>query len=204
MSAVSAKRDLRARIRAALAAMPAEERRARGERAAEQALGLPELARARHWLLFRSLADEIDTARLFHAGRASGHRLYAPRMVGDAVAFVAVELATRWTRGAYAVLEPEDGPVLDPSDLAGEPCVIVVPGIAFGVHGERLGRGGGHYDRTLPVLRERLPDLFVLALALDAQIVDEIPLEDHDQRVDRIVTESRVLGGREPSATIPG
>jgi 5-formyltetrahydrofolate cyclo-ligase len=191
-ASAAAKRALRARIRAALAALPAEERRERGARAANRALELPAISRARHWLLFRSLADEIDTETLFEAGRAGGRRLYAPRVVGVELRFVAVELATTWTRGTYPVLEPA-GPVLDPYDLAREPTLILVPGLAFGARGERLGRGGGHYDRALAGLRAVLPDLLALSLALDLQVVDGLPVEPHDRPVDVVVTESRVL-----------
>lgn len=194
MSAVAtAKRALRARVRAALAALPVEERRARGARAASRALELGEVSRARHWMLFRSLADEIDTGTLFAAGASRGRRLYAPRVVGDELRFVAVELATVWARGAHAVLEPADGPVLDPRDLADEPSLILVPGVAFGPHGERLGRGGGHYDRALAVLRGLVPDLIALALALDVQVLEDLPLEPHDQPIDLVVTESRAM-----------
>lgn len=192
-STAAAKRGLRARVRAALAALPVEERRERGARAANRALELPEVSRARHWMLFRSLADEIDTGTLFEAGASRGRRLYAPRVVGVELRFVAVELATVWARGAYPVLEPADGPVLDPRDLAEEPSLILVPGVAFAPHGERLGRGGGHYDRTLALLHGAVPDLVALALALDVQVLDDLPLEPHDQPVDLVVTESRAL-----------
>ena len=55
--------------------------------------------------------------------------------------------------------------------------LAVVPGVAFDARGGRLGRGRGHYDATLPLLR---PDAARVGLAFDAQVVDRVPTEPHD------------------------
>ncbi|MGH7858433.1 MAG: 5-formyltetrahydrofolate cyclo-ligase, partial [Candidatus Binatia bacterium] len=70
--------------------------------------------------------------------------------------------------------------------------VVVVPGVAFSPRGDRLGRGGGHYDRALgaPPL---VGSARAIGFAFDLQVVDEIPLEPHDVRVGVVVTEKRVL-----------
>lgn len=182
------KRALRARVRAALAALPPDERRARGARAIERLLALRELRVASDVLLFRSLADEIDTASIFAETARAGQRTYAPRVVGEQLEFVAVDLASDWSRGAYKTLEPKRGPTLDYRDLTSGLPVIVVPGVAFTARGDRLGRGGGHYDRALAAIRAVAP-LVAVGLALDVQIVPELPIEPHDQRLDAVVTD---------------
>ena len=138
-----AKKLARARARAAVAALSADERRARGDRATLRLLALRELRVASDVLLFRSLADEIDTAPIFAETARAGQRTYAPRVVGDRLEFVAVDLASDWSRGAYKTLEPKSGPTLDYRDLASGLPVIIVPGLAFTARGDRLGRGGG-------------------------------------------------------------
>jgi 5-formyltetrahydrofolate cyclo-ligase len=192
---VNEKAEARARVRAALAALSADERKERGASAIARLLELPELRVASDLLLFRSLADEVDTAPLFAAAAEAGQRTYAPRVAGERLEFVAVELASQWARGPYRTLEPKAGPALDFRDLASGLPVIVVPGVAFTAKGDRLGRGGGHYDRALAALRALTP-IFAIGLALEAQIVAKLPVEPHDEPLDRIVTEERVAGDR--------
>ena len=73
-----------------------------------------------------------------------------------------------------------------------EPEVLIVPLVAFDARGNRLGYGGGFYDRTLERLRAKRPTL-AIGFAFDAQEADALPLEPTDQPLDLIVTESRVL-----------
>ena len=62
-------------------------------------------------------------------------------------------------------------------------CVIV-PGAAFDVQGGRLGLGGGYYDRFLP----RAVNAVKVALACDFQLVEALPLEEHDAKIDAVIT----------------
>lgn len=72
-----------------------------------------------------------------------------------------------------------------------EPCpqVVIVPGLAFTQAGQRLGMGGGHYDRYLT----DHPGTFSIAVCYDWQVLDGLPSEPHDMPVKMIVTESRVV-----------
>ena len=189
-----AKKSARARARAAVAALSADERGVRGDRATLRLLALRELRVASDVLLFRSLADEIDTAPIFAETARAGQRTYAPRVVGDRLEFVAVDLASDWSRGAYKTLEPKSGPTLDYRDLTSGLPVIIVPGIAFTANGDRLGRGGGHYDRALAAMRAVAP-IVAVGLALEIQLVPELPVEPHDQRLDVVVTDEGTYQG---------
>jgi 5-formyltetrahydrofolate cyclo-ligase len=73
-----------------------------------------------------------------------------------------------------------------------EPEILIVPLLAFTASGGRLGYGGGFYDRTLEELRAKRPTLAV-GFAYAAQVAEALPLEPTDQRLDLIVTETRVL-----------
>ncbi len=68
------------------------------------------------------------------------------------------------------------------------PDLIIAPLLAFDRAGGRLGQGGGHYDRTIEVLRARGP-LFVIGLAYAGQEIEAVPREAHDERLDAILTE---------------
>ena len=73
-----------------------------------------------------------------------------------------------------------------------EPALLIVPLVAFDKKGGRLGYGGGFYDRTLEILRQKRPILAV-GFAYSAQMADELPREPTDQRLDMVVTERDVF-----------
>ena len=86
--------------------------------------------------------------------------------------------------GPLGMLQPlADAPVIDPD-------VLVVPLVGFTAKGERLGQGGGHYDRWLATR----PEVKTIGLAWDCQLVETLPTEPHDQRLDAIVTPTRMYG----------
>jgi 5-formyltetrahydrofolate cyclo-ligase len=104
-------------------------------------------------------------------------------------------LHARLERGGHRVVLPEEitGGALRFGDVpVGEIDVMVVPGRAFGEHGERIGRGRGCYDRTLAGLPRGGRPVRV-ALAFDVQLFPALPQEPWDQRVDWIVTEKREI-----------
>lgn len=68
--------------------------------------------------------------------------------------------------------------------------VILLPGRAYTLSGDRLGRGGGWYDRVLSLCRETV---IKIGVCYEFQILENLPIEDHDQRVDYLVTEERFL-----------
>lgn len=70
---------------------------------------------------------------------------------------------------------------------------VIVPGVAFDHSGGRLGYGGGYYDRFLPKLR---PDTVKIGVAYELQLIKQIPVEEHDVHLDRIVTETGIYNCR--------
>jgi len=64
--------------------------------------------------------------------------------------------------------------------------VVLLPGVAFDAQGNRLGRGGGHYDATFPVGE---PGPLLIGLAWSFQLIPAVPHGSRDRRVDAIVTE---------------
>jgi 5-formyltetrahydrofolate cyclo-ligase len=70
------------------------------------------------------------------------------------------------------------------------PDLVIVPGLAFTARGERLGQGGGWYDRFLSAVRS---DCATVGVCFDDQVVDELPTEPHDVVVDHVVTDTGVV-----------
>jgi 5-formyltetrahydrofolate cyclo-ligase len=108
-----------------------------------------------------------------------------PRVVGPYLDFGPARDPGELRPGHRDIPEPA-GPHVDLAEID----VVVVPGLGFGEDGMRLGRGGGHYDRTL----SRLPAAAVrVGFCYDCQVVEHVPRGAHDQPVDLIVTDQRVV-----------
>jgi 5-formyltetrahydrofolate cyclo-ligase len=88
-------------------------------------------------------------------------------------------LGSVFEAGAHGVSEPVDGTEAPPPDL------VIVPGLAFDLNGARLGRGKGYYDRWL----ETNPSVRTLGICFKCQMLEKIPAEPHDVRVNAILTE---------------
>lgn len=139
-------------------------------------------------MIFLSMAHEVDTSPIAIQAWRDGKRILAPRVSWEQRRMLPVEIQSLTTDvepGQMGIREPTEGmpvPVLD-IDL------VVVPGLAFDEHGNRLGRGRGFYDRFL-----WHKDLHAVccAIALEEQIVPEVPVGEHDKPVNMIVTDARV------------
>lgn len=144
----------------------------------------PAFARGNRIAMFSPLPSEPDIEWLWKEG-ARG--FCYPRVVGQEVEFVDVQRLDDLAPAAWnpAVREPAftTARIIPPAEID----LILVPGLAFTRDGRRLGRGGGFYDRFLAQLPARAVKLGV---CFDRQVVEALPSEAHDQRMDAVMTES--------------
>jgi len=139
--------------------------------------------------LYRANPFEASAASYARFFFERGHPLVLPRFAhrGAPMEFAAFSDPFEESDlevGPFGLMQPrQDAPTVSPG-------VIFVPLLGFTAGGERLGQGGGHYDRWLG----EHPDTVTIGLAWDAQLVDELPLEAHDARLDAIVTPTRMYG----------
>jgi 5-formyltetrahydrofolate cyclo-ligase len=177
------KSALRSRVLARRAELP-EARRTAASAAIVAAL-LPGLATVRTFAAYVPEETEPGRGRLPAAYTQLGARVLLP-VVPPAGAELGWAVDTgRLAPGRFGLLEPV-GPRLGPTAI-GAADVVVVPALAVARDGVRLGRGGGYYDRALLHAR---PDAVVVALVFDGELVDDLPSEPHDHRVDAVVTPS--------------
>ena len=85
--------------------------------------------------------------------------------------------------------------ILEPEVKSAEviPDVVIAPLIACDIHGHRIGSGRGMYDATIAHLRAYNPNLLYVGICYDFQLLKHIPAEEHDQKLDIILTESRMI-----------
>jgi 5-formyltetrahydrofolate cyclo-ligase len=179
------KARLRAEMSQRCRAIPADRARSAGEAVARCIEALPEYRAARSVGLYAALPDEVPTRPLFEGIRRSGRTALLPRIAGVRLEFVPVERWEDLVPGRYGVLAP-------PSARAAASTIdlVLVPGRAFDPEGRRLGRGGGHYDRTFAAEMGGRPVL--IGIAYEVQMVDDVPHAAHDRRVSAVVTERGV------------
>lgn len=141
---------------------------------------------ARCVLSYSSFRSEWSSLHFNRHILESGRELYLPR-VDRAIRRLAIHRVTDLAHlrpGTWQIPEPD--PDLCPTLAALDRIdFVVVPGAAFDRSGGRLGYGGGFYDRLLV----DLPNAFRAAATFSLQLVAEVPVEPHDQRVDQILTE---------------
>ncbi len=134
---------------------------------------------------YHAIGSELDSEPLVRRLVAAGARLALPVCEGPDRPLI----FRTWSLGDPLVPDALGVPAPPPSAEPARPDLVVAPLLAFDRRGGRLGQGGGHYDRTLAKLRAEAP-VFVLGLAYAGQELDAVPGEDHDQRLDAILTEN--------------
>lgn len=180
--AVTGKRLLRRTMLARRASLTDGERAALADAVTGRLLALPEVASARVVAAYAGTGTELPTLPLLDALAGRGVTVLLPVLLpDDALAWGRYDGAL--VAGRRGLLKP---PVADAALASAD--VVVAPGVAYDAAGGRLGRGGGSYDRALAGVT--VP---VVGIALDTEVVDEVPVEEHDRRVDVVVTPTRVL-----------
>ena len=163
-----------------------------GERArqvADHLMASPEVRRAATVAAYVGVGSEPGTGPLLDALRGAGKRVLLPLLQPDNDLDWAVYDSPADLRPAgRGLLEPV-GPPLGPEAIA-TADVVLVPGLAVGRDGIRLGRGGGSYDRALG----RVPvGTFVCVLLHQDELLEQVPAEAHDRAVTAAVTEDGVV-----------
>lgn len=155
----------------------------------ERLLDMPEFVAAECVALYSPIANEVFTEAVFQEAVGLAKCVVYPRMRGAELEFVQVGDRRELGPGAFGVLEPKgkNSVPLTAVDL------VVVPGVAFDLHGHRLGYGKGFYDRAFGVGSGRP---LLVGFGFELQVVDQLPREGHDVRLDLLITESRVVDFR--------
>ena len=139
---------------------------------------------------FIPLLDEPNILPFLAQWIASGNTLFLPRFEENRSTFHTVETLDALEEGPYGIQQPpQETPMPDPQDID----TVLVPGRAFDRNGGRLGRGKGGYDRWIAAQREKNPQTQFMGIAFDCQVVDTVPMEERDERMDVILTSNGIM-----------
>jgi 5-formyltetrahydrofolate cyclo-ligase len=195
------KKKLRQQIRQVIEALPPALRGDKSVLAQRALTALPEFASAQTVMIYLPMVEEVDTADIARQAWAAGKRVLAPCVSLANHLMEASEirsLRAGLEPGPYDILQPKAGIPWPPGQID----LIVVPALAFSRRGARLGRGAGFYDRFLLRARDRacggqraLP--LAVGLAFDEQVLDDLPMFDHDQPIDILVSDKGLWDFRE-------
>jgi 5-formyltetrahydrofolate cyclo-ligase len=184
ISTVAAKQAMRAEARERRAQLARVVANA-GERMAEHFLRAIPVAADATVSAYWPMGDEADPLPLTERLRLKGHAIALPRIAGakrTPLAFHVHLPESELVGGKFGLSEPH------PDWTVAIPSVVIVPLLAFDARGYRLGYGGGFYDATLADLR-RAHDVVAVGYAYAGQEMADVPHDDHDERLDWVVTE---------------
>ena len=162
--------------------LSADERKELSESILSQLERMTIFQEAKTILLYYPKNNEVDVLPLFKRYKRE-KTLLLPVTHRREMAAHPFEGNDKMHRGKVGIPEPTTPP------YKGEIDVIIVPAVAFDKTGNRLGRGGGYYDRFL----KKQPHAVLIGVGYDFQLVDEVPVRKHDQKVHRIILPSQTI-----------
>jgi 5-formyltetrahydrofolate cyclo-ligase len=198
MGKAEEKQIVRKQVLTKRATLSVKERAYYSAQAAHHLLQLEPLAKCRTIQLFYPFRDEIDTRPFIEEALRRGQEIWLPVTDSEAREIIPYVYTSEQglRQGVWGILEPDPqvSRRAEPEKLE----AIVVPGVAFDRSGGRVGYGGGYYDRFLAKL-ERKP--LLIGLAFSCQLIEQVPLEEHDYLLDYLVTENGIeLSPRSPKS----
>lgn len=154
-------------------------------------LKLREFIDARGVMLFASMMSEVNTFRLMEDVLTLRKRLFLPKVNTrkKELDIYEVNNLNSLKPGHMGIPEPVDSCRIGyPFDID----LIIAPGVVFDKYGGRIGYGKGYYDKLLRSFKNRI---LIIGIAYDEQVVDNVPMEEHDIYMDMVVTDKEVYYG---------
>lgn len=173
------KKALRAQIREQKRAMTPEQIAAASAKLKELFCATDYYKNARTLYGYLSYNQEVLTLPILEQALRDGKQVAVPKVYGDTMKFIILHDLSRIAPGSYGIPEPvEDEPVAQD-----ETALVLMPGLAFDRQGNRMGYGGGFYDKFLAAE----PEHPTVALCYAFQLVEQIPTDSYDIPVDCVL-----------------
>ena len=178
----NAKQQLRKKMLQLRDQLPSKEISEKSETISKKLFELSGIKDAKTIAFYISKGSEVDTIKMIEQARTKRKKILVP-VTNDEIELVEFTSFADLAQGQFGVLEPK-------TKIKSKcvPDVIIIPGLAFDLDLHRLGYGKGYYDRVLKKLSS-----FRVGLCYDFQLIDTIPKHEYDERVNCVVSESRIL-----------
>lgn len=173
------KQELRRYIRQRKRAMTEQEIGEKSEKLCRMLTQSDAFLRARTVYGYLPYNQEVRILPALEEALRQGKRVAVPKVYGEEMRFLYLDDLTRVETGYAGIPEP----VADEPVAEDKTALVLMPGLAFDPKGNRMGYGGGFYDRFL----RREPTHPTIALCYDFQMVESIPTQDHDIPVDTVL-----------------
>ena len=194
MMLMADKGTLRKEMLARRNAMTSTEAESKSKAVAANLMKIKEYKEAATVLFYAAKGNEARTESLIRAAIKQGKMVLLPVTDMAKKEIVVAEIKdydADLINGLFGIPEPKRKITVDEKGID----VVVVPGVAFDLACHRLGYGHGFYDKLLHKLAAKKPGIVAIGLSYDFQVVEKLPAEGHDHKLDRIVTESQVING---------
>ena len=173
------KKELRRQIRELKRAMTPEQIEQASRRLGELFLDTPQYKNAKTIYGYLPYNQEVRTVPMLEQALKDGKKVAVPKCYGDEMKFIYLEDLTQVELGYCNIPEPiADGPVAED-----ETALVLMPGMAFTKNGDRMGYGGGFYDKFLA----KEPNHPTVALCYSFQMVESLPTAEYDIPVDCVL-----------------
>ncbi|WP_029904520.1 5-formyltetrahydrofolate cyclo-ligase [Prevotella sp. 10(H)] len=153
----------------------------------EEVLSVLELTgvfqQAKNIFIYNSMEDEVQTFSFVHKWEAEKN-FYMPVIVNEDMLWRKCTSSTVFKQSAYGIMEPVGDEFTDYKKVD----LLIIPGIAFDRKMNRLGRGKGYYDRFLPQIKSPK-----MGICFEFQLLDQIPADKNDIKMDYIVSENELI-----------
>lgn len=146
---------------------------------------------AQHIACYHALEKEFSANPLIQIICHAQKKCYLPTLQQDLLHFVAFQPGDNLRKNRYQILEPE---TIANKTTAEELDIVFLPLLGFDKYGNRLGMGGGYYDRTFAFVTEsKIKKPKLIGLAYASQEVEAIPQEPWDIALDAVLTEKKLI-----------
>lgn len=174
------KKELRQSVRIKVRALTEEQKICDSEKVLHKLECNSFFKKAKTVLLFYSLPDEVNTHNFIDKWSLS-KKILLPVVQGEDIVLRSYVSSADMAEGDYHIGVPTGPEFTSLTDID----LVVVPGVAFDMNGNRMGRGKGYYDRFLA--QDQLQNVHKIGLCYPCQQVECVPVEDHDIPMDEVI-----------------
>lgn len=172
------KNALRRLVRQLKAQMPECEKKSQADAILSKLEQNAHFKNARNIALYWSLNDEVDTHQFIEKWHRQKN-IYLPAVIGNDLAFRQYTGIDNMQAGVFSILEPTGNKLNNIADID----LVIVPGMAFDTHNNRMGRGRGFYDRILSTTKA-----YKIGIAFECQLFRQIPANSNDIAMDEVIS----------------